>query len=368
VFGGRRTGKPRQAFPYALLYVLGMAATYSALGLLAAFTGSLFGSFLQNPLVLAGIGVLMIALALAPLGLYTFQPPAWLLASLGGAQGTSAVGVFLSGLVVGVFAAPCIGPPVVALLALVAAVGSPWFGFASLFTVAVGLGLPYLLLGTFSGLLQKLPRSGEWMVWVEHLLGIVLLALGGYFLALAFMPDLAEWVMPVALVLGGLYLGFLDRNGNALPHFRVFKRLAGVVAVVGAVAIGSQLTAQGLEFSPVTESELAAAVAGGQPVMIDFSADWCVPCHELENFTFTDRRVIGEARAFRTFKVDLTRYDSPEAEAWRKRYGITGVPTIVFLGPDGAEIRPARVEGFMPAQPFVERMRLAAAAWKGPRG
>lgn len=362
IFGARRAAPPAQVVGLALLYVLGMALMYSVLGLVAALTGGLFGAFLQSPWVLLGIGALMIALALSMFGLYELQPPPWLLERLGGNTATSAVGVFLSGLVVGVFAAPCIGPPVVALLAVVGQKGDPVFGFTTFFTLAMGLGFPYLLLGTFSNLIQNLPRSGDWMEWVKKVFGVVLVAVGLFYGLLALAPKQAALVVPAALALGGFYLGFLARGGSKKPAFTWMKRAVGAAGIVAGLFVWQGMQAKGIEFQAAGGDALQAAVAAGRPVMIDFSADWCVPCHELENFTFTDRRVIGAAGEFETFKVDLTRYDSPEAEAWRRQYDITGVPTIVFLGPGGAEVRAARVEGFMPPEPFLARMKLARAA------
>lgn len=361
IFGARRAAPPLHVVGFALLYVLGMALMYSALGLLAAFTGGLFGAFLQSPVVLVAIGVLMIGLSLSMFGIYEINLPPALLSRLGGATATSAAGVFLSGLVVGVFAAPCIGPPVVALLAVVGAKGDPWFGFTSFFTLAMGLGFPYLILGTFSNLIQTLPRSGEWMVWVKKLFGVILLAVGLYYLMLVVNADWVEWVLPVALFAGGIYLGFFEKSANARPGFRSLKWITGVAAVIAAVWFSSTNLAKGLEFRDASEATLHAAAASGRPVMVAFSADWCVPCHELENLTFTDARVIRAAREFETFAVDLTRYDSPEADRWRRQFGITGVPTVVFLGADGREVREARVEGFLPADAFLERMRVAAA-------
>src|SRR5258708_21708980 len=165
VFGARRSAPSLQVVGSALLYVLGMATMYSVLGVTAAFTGGLFGGWLANPLVSVGIGLLLIGLSLSMFGLYELTPPAAVLNRLGDAGTTRAIGIFLSGLVVGVFAAPCVGRPVVALLAVVGQKGDPWFGFTSFFTLAMGLGAPYLVLGTFSNLIQRMPRSGEWMLW-----------------------------------------------------------------------------------------------------------------------------------------------------------------------------------------------------------
>ena len=362
IFGGRRSAPPLQVFGLALLYVLGMATMYSALGVIVAFTGGLFGGFLQNPLVPVGIGLLLAAMSLSMFGLYEIQLPAAIRERAGAVNATTAAGVFFSGLVVGVVAAPCVGPPVVALLAIVAAKADPWFGFASFFTLALGLGLPYLVLGTFSNLLQTLPRSGDWMEWVKKLFGVLLLSIAAFYLMLGVAPGLAAWVVPVALVAGGGYLGFIDTHADRRPLFRVFKRVAGAAAVAGGLAIVATTPRNEVSLAAFTPERLDAALKSGKVAMIDFSADWCVPCHELERNTFTDRRVIGASRQFATFKADLTRYDSPEAEAWRKQYGIAGVPTVLFIAPGGREVKASRVEGFLSPDRFLERMALAARA------
>jgi thiol:disulfide interchange protein DsbD len=363
IFGARKeSASPLQVAGLALLYVLGIATMYTGLGVAAAFTGGLFGGLLQNPLVLAGIGVLFIVLSLSMFGVYSLQPPPWLLERLGGSGRTNALGIFLSGLVVGVFAAPCIGPPVVALLALVGARGDPMFGFTTFFTLAMGLGAPYLVLGTFSGLLARLPRSGDWLVWVERAFGVILLSVGAFYLMLGFAPKLAAWVPPVALLAGGIYLGFLERSAAARPGFRRLKMAVGTVAVLAGVVLVATTPSQGVVFEPFDETAMAGTLRQGNPVVLDFTANWCVPCHELERVTFADRRVREAMKPFRAYRVDLTHYDSPEAERWRKQYGITGVPTVVFLAPDGSEVRAARVEGFLGPSAFLERVRLATGA------
>ena len=260
------------------------------------------------------------------------------------------------------FAAPCVGPPVVALLAIVGAKGDPWFGFTSFFTLALGLGAPYLVLGTFSNLLQTLPRSGEWMVWVKKVFGVVMVSLGVFYVLLAVAPSWIAWVPPAALVLGGLYLGFIDRSGGQRAGFVRLKWATGALAILGGVAMVALAPKAGIAFEPYSPASVEQALKGGQPAMLDFTAQWCAPCHELERFTFSDARVRDAARAFRTFRVDLTRYDSPEAEQWRQKYGIRGVPTVLFLSPSGAEVQGTRVEGFLTPADFLERMRMAGAA------
>ncbi|HET7226191.1 MAG TPA: cytochrome c biogenesis protein CcdA, partial [Candidatus Eisenbacteria bacterium] len=359
IFGAKRTLPTPLVMMNAAVYVLGMASMYTALGVIAALTGAMFGGFLQSPPVLIGLGVLLAAMSLSMFGLYELNPPPQLLTMLGGSKGSSVVGMFLSGLVVGVFAAPCIGPVVVSLLAIVAARGDVGFGLRTFLTLALGLGAPYLVLGTFSNLLQRMPRSGEWMVWVKKVFGVVTLAVGAHYAALGVAPSLARWVMPAALVLGGLYLGFLENSGKGVA-FRRFKWALGAAGAIAGVWLVVTAPGPGIEFRPFEEQAYQAALASGRPVMLDFSADWCGPCHELENATFTDARVIARAKGFTAFKLDLTRSDSPEAEQWRRRFNVRGVPAVLFVAPDGAEVRGARVERFMGPDEFLPRIELAA--------
>ncbi len=364
IFGARKQEALPRVITTAALYVLGICATYTALGVVAALTGGLFGSALQNMWVGVVLGGLMLLLSLGMFGVYEMQPPIWLMNRLGGAQATSFAGAFVSGLGVGIIAAPCVGPFVVAVLALIAQKGDLGFGVSTMFTLSLGLGFPYLFLATFSNLLQVLPRSGDWMVWVKHAFGTLMVGFGLYFVLLGVAPELAPWVLPVTLVLGGLFLGFVDKSAGPKGGFRAFTQAAGLAAVVLGVVFGSQMVRAALRtltFKPYDAVAVEASLAAGRPVMVDFSADWCVPCHELEITTLSDPRVVAEARRFDRYKMDLTKYDSPAADSSRKRYGIAGVPTIVFLGADGREIAAARVEGFLATEPFLERMRLGGA-------
>jgi thiol:disulfide interchange protein DsbD len=200
------------------------------------------------------------------------------------------------------------------------------------------------------------------MVWVERLFGVILAGVGVFYAMLGLAPKASGWVVPVVLIAGGVYLGFLERSAHARPGFRWLKRVTGAAAVAAGLFIVISTPGRGITFRDGTLDALQAARGHGRPVLVDFSADWCVACHELERITFTHRSVIEIARGFDAYKVDLTRFDSPESEAWRKEFRIAGLPTVVFLAPDGSEVREARVEGFVPAAAFAERMRVAARA------
>lgn len=360
IFGARQREALPKAMTSAVLYVLGICVTYTVLGVVAALTGGLFGAALQNIWVMVALGGAMILLSLGMFGVYEMQPPTWIMNRLGGASATNVAGAFLSGLGVGIIAAPCVGPFVVAVLALIAQKGDVGFGLATMFTLSLGLGFPYLFLATFSNLLTALPKSGDWMVWVKHVFGAIMIAFGLYFISLGVAPTLTPWVLPASLVVGGILLGFVDPSAGPRGRFRAFAQALGLLALIAGIvpaAMMVQAQMRTLTFQPYDPAAVQASLAAGRPVMMDFSADWCIPCHEMELTTLSDPRVVAAARKFDRYKVDLTKYDSPEADASRKRYAIAGVPTIVFLGVDGREIAHARVEGYLAAEPFLERLR-----------
>jgi thiol:disulfide interchange protein DsbD len=361
IFGSQSETKTLKVFLKAVVYVLGIATMYTVLGVSAALSGTLFGSWLQSPWVLAGIGVLLIGLALSSFGLYQIQVPYRLTSKLGGTTGTGIISLYLGGLVVGVFAAPCIGPPVIALLTLVSAKADPVFGFWVFVALSLGLGFPYLVLGTFSGMLKKIPRSGGWMVWVERIFGVILTAGGLFYLSLVFFPKFSAYIIPAALIVGGLYLGFVEPSGRERMGLKRLKWAFGIVAIAFGVVTANALREPGVSWERFSEARIAEAAKSGRPVMMDFYADWCIPCLELDRKTFTDPSVIAETGDFVRLKVDLTHFDSPESEALRKKFNIAGVPTIVFLDGKGAEVSGSRVIGYLPPQEFVERTRLVAA-------
>jgi thiol:disulfide interchange protein DsbD len=351
-FARQGSGRASRTFPLALAYVLGMSVTYSALGVTAALSGSLFGAWLQKPAVLSGIALLIAALALSMFGLFEIRVPHFITDRTGSKGGVA--GALTMGLFVGFVAAPCIGPFVLSLLTYVAAKGSVAAGFGLFFTLAMGLGLPYLVLGTLSGSLAKLPRSGEWMEAVRRVFGFALLALAVWFVRPLLSPRLGDLGVATPLFAGGLWLLLLEKSGRDLVWFKGV-RIAAALALFGAGALFAlpQKAARQISFSPYSEAALAAAA--GKPVLLDFSADWCLPCRELAEKTFTNPEVIAAGKGWVFLKADLTRTGSPEVEALREKWKIRGVPTLIFLGPDGRETG-ERVVGFEPPEPFVRRL------------
>jgi thiol:disulfide interchange protein DsbD len=211
-------------------------------------------------------------------------------------------------------------------------------------------------------MIQKIPRSGAWLVWVERIFGVILSAAGLFYLSLAFMPKLSAFVIPAALILGGIYLGFLERSGKGKKGLQWIKWAFGVIAVALGLFTANALREPGIRWEQFSESKIIDAKSRHKPVLMDFYADWCIPCLELERKTFTDAGAIDATSEFVRLKVDLTHFDSPESEALRKRYDIAGVPTIVFLDRNGQEMLSSRVVGYISPKEFVEQTKPAVAA------
>ncbi len=347
-------------FPLALAYVLGIALTYSVLGVLAALSGAIFGSALQSPWVVGLIVVVLLLLATSMFGLWELRVPTWAQKASGGRTGV--FGALIMGLVMGFIAAPCIGPFVVGLLTYVGQRGDPVLGFILFFTLAVGLGLPYLILGTFTGAINKLPASGMWMIGVRRVFGVILVAMAAYFAAPLMPGDSGRWLMSGVLVLGALYLLLVDRTGHEQATIdRVMRALAAAMLIAGVLMMpgvrhgGAAPAADGDEFEWQTYEVAAvrAAIATGGPLIVDFYADWCAPCRELDERTFSAPEVRAVLEGYARFKVDLTRATETN-QALTTEYGVMGVPTvIVFSG--GEEV--FRITGFEPPGRFLKRLQ-----------
>ncbi len=359
-FVNQSASKLSRTFAMASMYVIGMAITYSALGVVAAKSGGLFGAALQSPVVLIALAAIMIALSLSMFGLYEFKLPESVnrLAN-SSTQSTSGVfGAFVMGLTMGIVAAPCIGPFVLGLLVHVGTKGSAAYGFMLFFVLALGLGLPYLILGTFSGTIKAMPRSGLWMVTIRKVFGLVLIGMALYFL-MPLMGNYVNYIFIAFFAISALYLLFYESGKTKPKQFAWVLRAIGIGAAAVAVmmALPKKIEAE-IEWQPYSEQALRTAERDGRGVIIDTYADWCIPCKELDHVTFTDTDVKRESERFVRLKLDLTSNDAnSEAGRAKAKFGIRGVPTVIFLDPAGRERADLRLEGFEKPNLFLTRMK-----------
>ena len=352
-FGGQSEGNTRKLFMMGFLFLIGMAVTYSVIGVVTALTGSIFGALLQNPIVILGIVAIFIVLSLSMFGVYEFKLPDGLVQKAGGAK-QGYYGAFFMGLTMGIVAAPCIGPFVIGLVTYVAAKGDPYFGFLLFFVLAIGLGFPYLFLAVFSGKIKNLPRAGEWMDAVKHIFGFILVGMAIYFL-LPLLPDsISDYLLPAYMAFVALWLLFIEKLANNVKGFRIFKIAFSVLILAISVYAFIPKERNSVAWKPYAEGVIPEQIdASG--VIIDFYADWCIPCKELDAYTFSDPKVIEGSKNFYTFKADMTKSLSDEVEALRNKYNILGVPTVLILDNKGNEVK--RITGFVNADEFYEIIR-----------
>jgi thiol:disulfide interchange protein DsbD len=229
------------------------------------------------------------------------------------------------------------------------------------FALSMGLGLPYLFLGIFSGKISALPRAGQWMMGIRHLFGVILLIMAVYFLAPLFPERLKDLALAGALVAGGAGLIIFDWSGRDSRFFHVIKSSAAVAMVVVGMWMYKPAPDNGvtLPWQTYSDTALSDAEAGHRPVIIDFFADWCIPCKELDAVTFKDPRVTDFRNDFVFLKADLSREGTEAVARLRNRFGILGVPTIVFIGAEGKEWEDLRLTGFEEPALFADRMKKA---------
>ncbi len=352
-FGGQSEGSTGRLFVLGVVYVLGMALTYSVIGVVTAMTGAVFGALLQNPIVVIVIALVMVTLSLSMFGVYEFKLPDSLVAKAGGAQAGLA-GAFLMGLTLGIVAAPCIGPFVLGLLTYVATKADVFLGFIMFFFLALGLGAPYLFLALFSGKIKNLPRAGFWMDGVKHIFGLLLLGMAIYFISPLLPRDISGYVLPVFMIGSAIFLLFFDKVGNDVKAFRIIKTVFSVLIL--AISIYAVIPQEKLspDWQTYSDELYQDALDNNKKIMIDFYADWCIPCKEYDALTFTDERIISLSKEFLNIKVDMTKTLSDETEKLRNQFNIVGMPTILLFNSNGEEIE--RITGFLNADEFLKIM------------
>jgi thiol:disulfide interchange protein DsbD len=311
IAGEGRSVNKKRALALSSSYVLGMAAAYAVAGVAAAYSGSLIAASLQNVWVLSGFALVFVLLALSMFGFYELQLPGFLRQPLSAAhqrlQGGRIASVAGMGVLSAIIVSPCVAAPLAAALLYISQTRDVALGGSALFAMALGMGIPLLVIGVSEGAL--LPRAGRWMNVVKKFFGVLLLAV-------------AVWIVSPL---------FLSGKGDTR-----FVQVDSVAAL---------------------DARLAAP---GRPVMLDFYADWCVSCKEMEAFTFTDARVKAKLERMLLLQADVTA-NTPEHNALLKRFSLFGPPGIVFFDAQGREIRGLRVIGYQNAERFLKTLQLAEA-------
>lgn len=355
-FGGQTEGRTSKLFVLGLFYMLGLALTYSTVGVITALSGAMFGALLQQPIVIIFICLIFIALSLSMFGVYEFKLPDSWSAKAGGAK-SGVAGAFFMGLTMGIVAAPCIGPFVLSLVTVVATKGDALYGFVMFFTLALGLGLPYLFLALFSGKLKALPRAGLWMEAVKHIFGFIMIAMAIYYAGPLLPKEVNHYLLPVYGILVAIFLVFFDKTANANKGFVKFKTIFSVLIVAVSVYALWPTKEVSIAWQPFEQTAFNEAKGGGEKIIIDFSAEWCVPCRELDAQTFSDEKVIDASKDFKAFKADMTKTGSEETEKLRKEFNVIGVPTVLIFDSKGNEVK--RITGFVNAEEFLKMMNEA---------
>jgi thiol:disulfide interchange protein DsbD len=341
----------------ALLYVLGIAVMNSMLGVFAALSGHLLGTLLEHPATLIVVCLIMVSFALSMFGLWEFRLPA-VVTGMAARNYAGYLGTILMGLTLGIVAAPCIGPFVAGVLVMVANIGDPVFGFWIFFALSMGMGLPLFVLALLSGQLTRLPKSGEWMVWVRKVMGWVMIGAAAYFVSPLMSEAVGSGLLAAIAVAAGVHLGWIESKEARSAPFWWIKKGVGLVCIGFATAlIWSAMPSDAVRWTPFSDNALSEAKESGKPIIIDFYAEWCSPCRHLDKVTFQDRSIIdATAKDFVMIRVDLTHSGDRAKEKLLGLYKIQGVPTVVFLKPGGDERTDLRVMTPVAPHEFLKRM------------
>lgn len=383
----------RKAFSLSLAYVLAMALTYTIAGVVAGLTGANLQAAFQDPWIVGAFSLVFVALALSMFGFYELQVPSALQSKLttlsnqqrSGTVAGAAIMGFLSALIVG----PCVAAPLAGALIYISQSGDAIIGGLALFSLSMGMGTPLLLIGTSAG--KLLPRVGDWMNIVKASFGVMLLALAVWMLGRVIPGQVSMLLWAVLAIVVAVYLGALRRVGpDANGWQKLWQGLGlvsfvyGVILMLGVASGGADplsplghwakasggtanaAAAESTNHLPFTrvkgldglQRELDAASRRGQPVLLDFYADWCVACKEMERFTFSDARVQAALANTHLVQADVTENDEAD-QALLKHVGIVGPPAILFFDTQGTERRQFRVVGFMKPDEFLEVTQLA---------
>jgi thiol:disulfide interchange protein DsbD len=384
IAGQGEAATPRRSFMLSVVYVLGMALTYAIAGAAFAAAGQQAQAFFQQPWIIILFAALFVVLALSMFGLFDLKIPSALETRLAGVSGRQKTGSFVGTAIMGALSAlvvtACVAPPMVAALAVIGQTGDVLRGALALFTMAIGMGFPLLLVGVAGG--RFLPHAGAWMTTVKTLFGVLFLGVAVWMLERVLPGSLTLALWALLAIVGGYYFGGFGRTSPSGDTWRLVARgtglaaiVWGVIMLVGAAAgghdplqplrgvslpgFGGEAVAKSAEPLPFKmiasteelDRELAAAKAAGKPALLDFYADWCVSCKEMEKYTFSVPEVQKDLSGFVLLKADVTRNNEADQALFR-RFGVYGPPTTAFFGTHGRECRAFRLVGFVDADDF----------------
>jgi thiol:disulfide interchange protein DsbD len=385
ILGARQSSSHLQGFFLSACYVAGMVILYSVLGVAFSAMGFLAGSALQSPFITVGIAFLFLILAASMFGAFEFVLPASVMGKLSQVGGGGYKGAFLMGLVAGIIAAPCTGPVLSFILTLIAKDGDLVRGAAFMVLYALGMGFPFLVLGTFSSAISSMPKSGKWMESVKSVFGLMMVVAAVYYLQFglqavsAGLEELAPLGIAGALVLtvAGVAVGALHLSFKHAPPLEKARKGVGVtLASLGLLTFMAHAQTDAVPPLPddqigeitwnVVSKEkdamekfdrmLSRARTECRPVMVDFYADWCVACKELDKYTYPDVDVRRESMRFFNIKVDATD-DTDALQAIQDRYEIVGLPTVLFFDSHGRLKKKPRVTGFVKPEPYARILK-----------
>jgi thioredoxin:protein disulfide reductase len=387
IVGQGKSISTSRGFTLSVAYVLGMASINTAAGVAAALTGESLAVMLQTPWILASFAGVFVVLSLAMFGFYELQMPAFIqnkLTSVSNSQKSGSIsGAVIMGLLSAVIVGPCVAAPMFGVLLFISQTGDPYFGGLALFALSLGMGAPLIAIGTSAG--KLLPKAGAWMDTVKAVFGISLLAVAIWMIRSIVSDQVVMLLTSTLLIIPAIYMGALDAlKAEATGWSRFWKGYGlimfvyGVILIVGAAAGGSSIitplkgivgsggaheTQTHLQFKKIKgveglNKELAKAKAQNKTVMLDFYADWCVSCKEMETLTFTDPAVKRALANTVLLQADVTANDEQD-KALYKHFKIIGPPAIIFYNAQAEELKAYKVVGYMPAEKFIAHIKRA---------
>ncbi len=368
VFGAKGERNKFKAFLLSVTYVMGIALTYSLLGIISVLTGSMFGQYMSNPYVMGVIGVIFFLLGLFMAGVFNFNVPASLQTKVSKVGGKGFLGAFSMGLVAGIIAAPCTGPVLGAILLYVSTTRSFILGFLMLFVYAFGLGLIFIVLGTFSSLISAMPKSGGWMDVIKSIFAVIMFLAGLYFLRNAFpainpigVQKPIFYLLAVILIALGIFSDSLDVDFMfANRKQKIRKSISLILITAGSFIALMNFLAPSMEnnlkWIHSIDRGFSIAKREKKYVIVDFYADWCLACKELDAKTYSDEKVQKELGNFVLVKIDMTK-NNEQNKKIAKKYDIKGLPLVIFFDKEGKELKDLRITGFVPPDKFLKILK-----------